>query len=87
MTAAIRPEDIRISLKEEEASVPGEVYSLLPAGAETIVQVKRKDSIFNIRDVRELSLDIGTTVYLHFSEDSVLFYDQEKGNLLHPPMD
>ena len=32
MTAAIRPEDIRISMKEEEASVPGEVYSLCQQG-------------------------------------------------------
>jgi multiple sugar transport system ATP-binding protein len=87
VTAAIRPEDIRISIKEEEDSISGEVYSLLPAGAETIIQVKRKDSIFNIRDVRGLSLDIGTTVYLHFSKDSILFYDQEQGSLLYPPED
>ena len=85
VTAAIRPEDIRISRKEEEDSISGEVYSLLPAGAETIIQVKRKDFIFNIRDVRELSLDIGAIVYLHFSKDSIIFYDQEKGSLLYPP--
>ncbi len=84
VTAAIRPEDIRISKKEEEDSTSGEVYSLLPAGAETIIQVRRKDFIFNVREVRELSLDIGTTVYLHFSKDSILFYDREKGSLLYP---
>ena len=87
VTAAIRPEDIRISIKEEEDSISGEVYSLLPAGAETIVQVRRRDFIFNIREVRELSLDIGATVYLHLSKDSILFYDQEKGCLLYPPED
>jgi len=84
VTAAIRPEDIQISRKEEKYSIRGEVYSVLPAGAEMIIQVKREDIIFNIREVGESSFEVGDMVDLHFSKDSMIFYDQEKGTLLYP---
>ena len=39
--AAIRPEDIRIYKEAQRDSVSGEIYAILPAGAEVILQVKR----------------------------------------------
>ena len=43
---------------------PGEVYAVLPAGSETIVQVRRKGQIFNVRVMGEASFDIGERVWM-----------------------
>jgi multiple sugar transport system ATP-binding protein len=82
--AAIRPEDIRISEKEEKSAISGRVYSILPAGADVTVQVKRGDLTFSIREKGEVSLAVGDKTYLQFSIKAMLFYDQEKGTLLFP---
>jgi multiple sugar transport system ATP-binding protein len=82
--AAIRPEDIHISEKEEKEAISGKVYSILPAGADVTVQVKRGELIFSIRETGEVSLTVGDQTYLQFSIKAMLFYDQEKGTLLSP---
>ena len=84
LIAAIRPEDIRVSAGEEKDSIPVEVYSVLPAGAEVILQVKKGTSIFNIRVMGEVSWDMGERVYLQFPFDSMIFYEKESGSLLYP---
>jgi multiple sugar transport system ATP-binding protein len=84
LIAAIRPEDIRVSTSEEKDSIPVEVYSVLPAGAEVILQVKKGTSIFNIRVMGEVSWDMGERVYLQFPFDSMIFYEKESGSLLYP---
>jgi multiple sugar transport system ATP-binding protein len=83
--AAIRPEEIRISGSEDRESVRGEVYSVLPAGADVIIQVKKGGSILTVRETGEAALDIGDSVYLRLPLESMVFYDKEKGNLLYPP--
>jgi len=84
VTAAVRPEAIRISRTKEEHGFEGEIYSVLPAGAEWIIQVKREGKIFNIREVSEPSFEIGEKVYLHFLRDQIIFYDRERGKLIYP---
>ncbi len=84
LVAAIRPEDIRVSAQEGKSSIVGEVYSVLPAGAEVILQVKKGNLLFNIRRMGEVPWTMGDRVCLHFPIDSILFYDREKGNLLYP---
>ena len=83
--AAIRPEDIRIHAREEKESLSGEVYSLLPAGAEVIIQARKGKLIFNIRKMGEASWAMGEKVYLQLPLDSILFYDGESGALIYPP--
>jgi multiple sugar transport system ATP-binding protein len=84
VVAAIRPEDIRICKEAQGESVSGEIYTILPAGAEVILQVKRGDLTLSIREMGETSLDLGDQVHLLFSLESILLYDQENGTLLHP---
>jgi multiple sugar transport system ATP-binding protein len=83
--AAIRPEDIRILSQEEKESMAGEVYSLLPAGAEVIIQAKKGNLIFNVRKMGEASWEMGEMVYLQFPVESIIFYDGESGALIYPP--
>jgi multiple sugar transport system ATP-binding protein len=80
VTAAIRPEEIRIVTKEDKEAVPGEVYAVLPAGAETIVQVLRQGRIFHVRVMGETSLDIGDRVFLQFVPEAVSYFQQEGGD-------
>jgi multiple sugar transport system ATP-binding protein len=84
VVAAIRPEDIRINKEEQPNSVSGEVYAILPAGAEVILQVRRADVTLSIREIGETSLEVGDRVHLLFSLESMLLYDQESGMLLDP---
>lgn len=84
LVAAIRPEDIQVSAQGEKSGILGEVYSVLPAGAEVILQVKKGSLLFNIRTMGEVPWGMGEEVYLHFPPDSILFYDKEKGTLLYP---
>jgi len=84
VTAAIRPEDIRVLPVEEDEGLGGEVYSVLPAGAEVILQVKRGNLLFTIRVMGEVAFEMGEKVFLHFPLDAMVFYDKERGNLLYP---
>jgi multiple sugar transport system ATP-binding protein len=83
--AAIRPEDIRIFSQEERESMAGEVYSLLPAGAELIIQAKKGNLIFNVRKMGEASWEMGEMIYLQLPVESIIFYDGESGALIYPP--
>lgn len=80
MTAAIRPEDIRIGDEGEAGAVGGEVYAVLPAGSETILQVRREGRIFNIRVMGETSLDAGERVFLHFAPETVGYFRGDGGD-------
>ena len=84
VVAAIRPEDIRIQKEAQENSVPGEIYAILPAGSEVILQIKRGDLTLSVRQMGETSLEVGDQIHLLFSVESVLFYDQEDRTLLTP---
>ena len=73
VTAAIRPEEIRIETGESGDAVPGEVYAVLPAGVETIVQVRREGRIFNIRVMGRLPSTSGERVCMQFIPEAVIF--------------
>jgi len=79
VTAAVRPEEIRIETGEAEGAVPGEVYAVLPAGAETIVQVRREGRIFNVRVMGETTLDVGEKVSLWFVPEAVSYFRRDTG--------
>jgi len=84
VTAAIRPEDIRVLAPEEGKGPGGEVYSILPAGAEVILQVKKGNLLFTIRVMGEVSFEMGEKVFLQLPLEAMVFYDKEKGTLLYP---
>jgi len=86
VVAAIRPEDLRISKKREQEDLPARVYSVLPAGPEVIIRVKRGNLTLDVREMGEVPFEVEEPVYLRVSADSILFYDQEKGNLLVPTL-
>jgi len=64
-------------------SISMEVYSVLPAGPDIILQLKKEEAVFTARLMGESSFEVGETVYLQFSTDSILFYLEETGALVH----
>ncbi len=79
-TAAIRPEEIRIVTENGNETVPGEAYAVLPAGSETIVQVRREGRIYNVRVMGETPLDVGERVYMQFVPEAVGYFHREGGD-------
>jgi len=78
--------------REKEVSVysyssAGKVYSVLPAGADVILQVRKGDLILTIRETRETTFDMGDRIHVRLPIESMLLYDKEGGNLLYPPPD
>ena len=80
VTAAIRPEEIRIEAEESGDAVPGEAYAVLPAGSETIVQVRREGRIFNVRVMGETAFDVGEKVSMRFIPEAVSYFHRDGGD-------
>ncbi|MHB8773025.1 MAG: ABC transporter ATP-binding protein [Syntrophales bacterium] len=79
VTAAIRPEEIRIGQETQAGAVSGEVYAVLPAGSETIVQVRREGRIINVRVMGETSFDVGQTIGMRFAPEAVCYFRRDSG--------
>ena len=82
VTAAIRPEDIRISVKPIENSPEFRVYAVLPSGPEIYVQVKRGNRTIMIRETHQLDLQMDQPVWVRIDPAAVNLYDSQSGLLL-----
>jgi multiple sugar transport system ATP-binding protein len=80
---AIRPEDAALSSTPfPEATLAGTIYSALPAGPETIVQVQVGDQRLTVLHEKTFDMKIGTRVHLFIPPEKLLFYDKETGRLI-----
>jgi ABC-type sugar transport system ATPase subunit len=84
VTAAVRPEEIRIVDEGHPEMVPGEAYAVLPAGSETILQVRREGRIFNVRVMGEIACDVGQRVCMQFVPEAVSYFRREAGGRIEP---
>jgi len=84
VTAAIRPEDIVVSVTPETDSPEFRVYAVLPSGPEIYVQVKRGNRIIMIRETRQLDLQMDQPVWIRIDPAAVNLYDRQSGLLLIP---
>jgi multiple sugar transport system ATP-binding protein len=87
VVAAIRPEDIQMAPSPSPSCFSADVYSVLPAGAEVVIQVKSAGALFHIRRMGEVALDMEDKVHLELPFESMLFYDSHQGGLLYPKED
>ena len=72
VSATIRPEDIQLSNKKQSGWLEGNVYSVLPAGSETLVYVK----------FRSESITVKVNGFSYFNEDDTVWFfpDPDKMN-------
>lgn len=80
---ALYPEDIRISAEPVESGIACSVYSVLPAGSETLVQLSVGSELNLLaKCIGELELPVGSTVWITFPADKVNVYSKETGKLV-----
>ena len=85
VVVGIRPEQITISRIKGEIppnSIVGEVYSVMPSGSETLVEVNVGDTRILIKLMGLIRLSPGEMVSLGFSPESFTVYDKESGRLI-----
>ncbi|MBI5034354.1 MAG: ABC transporter ATP-binding protein [Chloroflexi bacterium] len=80
--AAIRPEDIRISLERIPSAAEFLTYAVLPAGAESIVNARCGDLSVVIRETRDIEIEMDRPVWLTFDAKKINLYDKTTGDLI-----
>ena len=79
---AARPEDVTILLEPDADAVEFKVYAVLPAGPETLVEVRRQNRTLTIREARQIDLKMDQAVWLKIEPSVVNLYDETSGILL-----
>lgn len=79
---AARPEDIRILSEPTPDSVEFEVYVLLPAGSEVIIQLKRGNAIIYAREDHRARFEVGQKVPVILDADSINVFSKASGQLI-----
>ncbi len=80
--AAIRPEDITISSKQVPGSFEGIVFSVLPAGSETIIYIHCCDTTITLKVNGFSSLVEDEKIWIQLPPDKMNFYDPESEQIL-----
>lgn len=82
IVAAIRPEDIHLSLEPVPGSVEFQVYSVLPAGSEMVVNVRRGDQRLTVKETRPINVEMDSPIWVTFDPGTINLYDKESGKLI-----
>lgn len=80
--ATIRPEEISIKKEKNTAWLEGTVYSVLPAGSETIITVKRDSLDLTLKMNGFSNFQVDDKVWMDFSSDQMNYFDPESQKLL-----
>ena len=74
---AIRPEHMGVSAVPVEGELEAKVYSCMPAGSETIVQVEKDKKILMAKIMGQEELLIDQTVWITLPEAKINVYNKE----------
>jgi len=83
VVAAIRPENISLVTATGKNTLQVQVNTVLPAGAETILQASCRNLQFNILLARETDLEVGEKINIYLPPEKILIFDREAAEL--PP--
>ena len=73
----VRPEDVNLSMKEEQNFLPGEVYIEEKMGSYNIVDVKYGDEVVKVRTLPSTDVEIGQKVFISFDMERLRLFDSE----------
>ncbi len=82
VVVAVRPEDIHLSLEPALQGHEFIVYSVLPAGSEMIVNVRRRDLMLTVKETRDINIEMDRPIWLTFDPNKLNLYDKESGKLI-----
>ncbi|MBQ1362838.1 MAG: ABC transporter ATP-binding protein, partial [Oscillospiraceae bacterium] len=78
----IRPEKLTIQTEPADDAIKGTVYSVQPAGSETIITLKIGDSTILVKDLGIKNFDMDQTVYVRYSHEKANVFHKESGKLI-----
>jgi multiple sugar transport system ATP-binding protein len=78
----VRPEHIRLAIKETPGAVPGRVYVSEPAGSENMVVVRLGGQMVTVRVSAEMNLDYDQTVWLGAAAERMHFFEPVSGKAI-----
>lgn len=80
---AIYPEDIKIADGEQSDAIETTVYSILPAGSETLVQLRvNDDEVLMVKSLGLMTYSLGETVWIKIDPTKINAYDKKTGTLV-----
>ncbi len=82
VVAAVRPEDVHLSLTPVLGSVEFQVYSVLPAGSEMVINVRRGDQMLTVKETRPINVEMDSPIWVTFDPGTINLYDKESGRLI-----
>jgi multiple sugar transport system ATP-binding protein len=87
VVVAIRPEDIHISLTPTPDGAEFSVYSVLPAGSEVIINLRRGNLMLTAKEDRAVDIEMDRTVWVTFDAAAINIYDKESTALVSPSVE
>ncbi len=78
----IRPEEIKIKSERDTAWLECTIYSVLPAGSETIITVKKEDLELTLKINGFANFNVNDTVWIDFNSNQMNYYDSRTEKLL-----
>lgn len=82
LTLTIRPEEIKIKSESDADWLKCRIYSVLPAGSETIITIKVDNLDLTLKINGFASFKVDDIVWIDFSSDQMNYYDPETEKLL-----
>ena len=82
VVVAIRPEDVTISPQPVPDAVEFNVYSVLPAGADTTIVASRGDIEITVKEAGASRVRMDDKIWLKFYPQTLNLYDKQSGNLI-----
>lgn len=79
---ALRPEHIFINDKFKEGCIECQVYSVLPAGSETLVHIKVQDKYITAKVIGQAKLATDQKIWISYANEAINLYDKNSGQLL-----
>lgn len=82
ITLTLKPEDIQIHPEAVENSVEASVYSVLPAGSETLIQVSVGEHLITSKEIGEVNYPLDSKVWITIPSRKVNVYDNVTGKII-----
>lgn len=76
---ALRPEDICIHREEAEQTVEGRIYSVLPAGSETLIQLMVNGAFIMAKMIGQIEYDSDERVWISFAKEKINVFEKSTG--------
>jgi multiple sugar transport system ATP-binding protein len=82
LTVTVRPEEIKIKRENDNAWLECIIYSVLPAGSETIITVKKDDMDLTLKINGFADFKVDDKVWIDFSAEQMNYYDPKTEELI-----